>query len=162
MVSSSIIEEIQQATKQPTLAGLPDRLSSFIQSSCECNPKLTKDGFVASNSLTNATSGALMTAPSSDFGMYICSAQMSWVRDATATSLLFNLIYVNEYGATINFLSVPGVTLTAGSGSTSIVFPHPLKVLPGSALTINSSTNVGNFKVSAQINYYLDENAKYG
>jgi len=161
MVSSTIIGEIQQATKQPTLAGLPDRLSSFIQSSCECNPKLTKNGFSDSTSCTNATAATVMTT-SANVDTYLFGGSLFFIRDATATSTSFTLRYTNELGAVVNLLSLPGITLTAGSGGTQCSLSHPIKVKRSTNIEITSSSNTGNFKLTGQVYFFLDEHANDG
>jgi hypothetical protein len=155
--NSELIKELQGSTKIQTMSGLPTILSSNIVPTIEINPKIVKNGSNISQSLANATSsGFTFTAPT-DRDMYITGANLTFVRDATATSTKFAVTYVNDLGATITLLSFGGVTLNAGSGSTQTPAMHPIKIQRGSTMTITSTSATGNFSINAQIYYFIDD-----
>lgn len=155
-ISGQLQHEFRRASKQQIVAGLPDKISSAVVPVLEINPHLSAEGFAATQSLTNSTSADLLVSDSSK-RTFISSVSLYYVRDATATSTLFAIAITNPLERSQNILTVPGVTLTAGQGGISHVFPHPVEIKPGSTVTVTSSSNTGNFKVTANLNYYLDE-----
>jgi len=152
MVNSQMIKEVVDAFK----LDLNTEIIPTVIPVCEVNPKFTKMGISRSQSLTNATANTIYTTPATqDF--YLTGGCLSFVRDATATSTLFNIQYYDEHGQTQNLLTFAGVTLTAGSGAAATPLFNPIKVQRGTIISINSSTNTGNFKVTAQVYGYIDE-----
>lgn len=115
-----------------------------------------KKGVSASQSCTNATTATVYTTPT-DRDFYITGGNLTFVRDATATSALFGLGYTDENGGSQNLLTFAGVTLNACWGSTQTPQMHPIKVKRGTNIVITSSTNVGNFKATGQIYGFIDE-----
>lgn len=152
MVNTQVIEEIEDALKiDRRVERAPSPLPVI-----EVGVKSIKNCITASQSNTSATSATLFTT-SNDCDTYLTGASLTWIRDASATSTLFAIYYVDENGLNKILLSVGGITLTAGSGSTITPPMHPIKLKRGSNVTITSTTNVANFKLTGQIYYFIDE-----
>jgi hypothetical protein len=152
MVNSQVTREIVEALKLDiNVQAIPSPIPVI-----EVGVKQVKRGMNRSQSLANATSGTIFTTPV-DQDFYITGANLTFVRDATATSALFNISYTDEGGQSQNILTFAGVTLNLGYGATQTPPMHPIKVARGTNINLNSSTNVGNFKVTAQVYGFIDE-----
>jgi len=66
------------------------------------------------------------------------------------------LAFVN--GTQIRIISLVGLSLASWADNTSQSFPHPLKIDRGTAITVNSGTNVANITVSGTICGYTEDN----
>lgn len=103
----------------------------------------------------NSTSGTIYTTPTiGDF--YLTSAQLSYIKDATSTSLTTG-VRITQGGVVVQILSLNQLTLTAGYDSVSLSFNPPLKVDRNTSITVNNSTNVANISACATISGYIED-----
>lgn len=153
MTNSQVIKETVEAFKIDTnVSAIPNAIPVI-----EVGVKSVKNGLSFSSTLVNATSTTLFTFPS-DRDTYLTGAMITFVRDALATSELFAITYVPaEDTANRTIVNYAGVTLTAGNGSATTPQFHPIKVKRGSVVTITSTTNTGNFKVTGLIYFFYDD-----
>ena len=133
-----------------------NEINDIIIPTFETNPRLVKDGTCYVGANTNSTATTMVTLPA-DKQFYITGACITTQKDATATSTSFNISITKDAEVGKQIIVTPGVTLTAGIIGNSIMFSNPIKVDKGTAIIINSATNVGNFRTSAVISGYFDE-----
>lgn len=152
MVNSQVVAEIVNALKlDQQVDNIPNPIPVI-----EVGVQSIKKGISRSQSAANATQTLIYATPTNaDF--YLTGGNLTFQKDATATSTLFNIAYVDENNQAQNLLTFGLVTLNAGVGSTQTPPFHPIKCARGSNITINSSTNTGNFKTTGQIYGYIDE-----
>jgi len=98
------------------------------------------------NSAFNATSAVILATPL-DKDFFITSAQISSVKDATATATASSVTCVRG-GAIFNILAVAHLTLTQefSVANNAIHFLTPLKVDRGTNILVSNSTAVGNIR----------------
>lgn len=101
---------------------------------------------------SNATGATILTTPL-DKDVYIVSAQLSYIKDATSTATDIRLVCTVENNV-IRLISLPGLTLTAGNMTETITFKHPIKVDRGTQININSNTGVANIAYHGVVTYY--------
>jgi len=111
--------------------------------------------FVKRTTLTNASNATIYTTPA-DKDFYLTSAQLSIIKDVTATSI-FTIITAVIGGATREILMLPGFTLTVQNQTTSIAYTIPIKLDRNTNIAISHSTNVANITGTACITGYEDE-----
>lgn len=116
-------------------------------------------GDIGANALlSNATTTTLYTTPS-DKDVYIQSAQLSYVSDATATTTFIGIRGVIN-GVNKYLILLPRLTLTATNATEVITFKYPIKFDRGTNIVILSDTNVANFRASGTIHGYTIETIK--
>jgi hypothetical protein len=152
MVNSQVTKEIIDELK---LDQNVDQIPTAIPV-IEVGVQSVKRGLNKSQSISNATSATIYATPT-DQDFYLTGANLTFVRDATATSTLFNITYYDENGVQTNLLTFAGVTLNLGYGATQTPPMHPIKVKRGTNINLVSSTNNANFKATGQIYGFLDE-----
>jgi hypothetical protein len=106
----------------------------------------------------NSTGATVWTTPS-DKDFYLVAANLSFVKDATSTSLA-SRISVTVEGVAINILDCAQLTLTAQSGNMSQQFNPPIKLDRNTNITVNNSTAVANCTSVANIYGYTVETTK--
>lgn len=152
--NSETINEMVKAAGIQTANELPTRtLSNQIVPVMEVNPKLTRiTDFARTATLTNGTSTTLITAPAlaTKQKLFITGANLSYIKDATATSTGM-VVQSTVDSQTINLVQCVGLTLTAANGAMSQTFNPPLQIDPGATITIASSTGTANVSVRGSI-----------
>lgn len=138
---------------------IPTELAEKVVPVLEVNPKLLRNcNIVKSTSAVNSTSGTLYTTPTNqDF--YLCAAELSVIKDATATSTSSTITCTPKGGAASIILRIMGLTLTAQENSISISLRFPILLERGTTITVTNSTNVGNVSSSGTIFGYVVENS---
>lgn len=158
MVSINSTDAIQRFVDDARLQssqGVPTNLNNSVQPVFEINPRLTRYADIVKYALlSNATAANMYANTPTDKDFLITGAQLTWIRDATATTTQIS-INIPIGGAAVNLLTVPGITLTAGQGSISLSFPTPIKVDRNGLIRVVSGTNVGNFVAHAVVYGYL-------
>ena len=135
---------------------VPNQLAEKVVPVMEVNPRFFRiTDFFADGVLTNSTTGTITTV-SAVKDTFITGADISFTKDATATTTYLNLkCYINGVNTTIaTFLCT---SLTADSQSKYIVFANPIKVDRGTVINVASSTNVANISFKAVVNGYTVE-----
>lgn len=156
-MNSEIIQEIRNAAKsQPgTKEVIPSELSRVIIPVIEVNPKLTKTAIGYFAAAAGSTSATIYTTPS-DQDFYLCSAQLSTIKDVTSTSNQSKIVIVQN-GRSVTVCAISSITLTVQSECISVSFPHPLKCDRGSTITVQNSSATATIRSDGQITGYLDE-----
>ncbi len=121
----------------------------------EVGTKLTKTALCMDIDLVNNTTATFLASTNTQ-DIYITSAQIGFIKDATSTATYIG-IAVTINGATRYILKSACITLTAQTGQLSISFPHPIKIDRLTAVQLRSGTNAANISVSGSISYYIDE-----
>lgn len=106
----------------------------------------------------NVLTATIYTTPT-DKDFYLTAATLSFIKDATSTSLSSTIRVVIE-GITWQILSLAQLTLTAQSGNQSISFPFPIKIDRGTNITVQNNTNVANVATYGTIMGYTVETTK--
>lgn len=156
--NSNLSEELRDVLKlQQNVDGIISKVNPIIQPVINVNPKhARKLNFFKRVILSNSTSAT--TSCANDRDTFITGVTMSMIKDATSTSTSMNMTVVQD-GASINLASMVGITLTPDSKDLAIYFSEPIKIDRGSTLTINSDTNVANFKIMGNfIGFTLENN----
>lgn len=151
MVNSQVTKEIEEALKI-------DRQTEKIPSPIpvvEVGIKLVKQGVVKQNTCLNATTATIYAVPTGE-QFFIKSVTLSFTKDATATST-YSRVNASINGVTTTIAQIPHLTLTVGFGTAIYNFPNPLRVDPGTNITITHSTNVANISSNAVISGFIDE-----
>lgn len=104
-------------------------------------------------SADNAVAATLFTS-SANADTYLTSGTLGWIKDATSTSTLATIRAVVN-GGTFILAAIPGITLTANAQTISFVLPYPVKIDRNTAVTLTSSTNVANIKITGVIHGYI-------
>lgn len=106
---------------------------------------------VANKGITQAqgTSGLIYTTPV-DRDFYLSALTLSMIKDATSTATTFGISVVVG-GATLNVVTISGITLTADAKNTSVSFLIPIKIDRNTAINVVSSTAVANQRADAVI-----------
>lgn len=150
-------EIIDGARLQQQQGGIPSELAEKVIPVMEVNPKLLKAAtIIKSAQILNNSPQTIYTTPT-DKDFYLTNVALSTSKDVTATSI------VTALSATVNgitgvILRLCTLTLTAERGEMACSLNPPIKVDPGSAITITTSTNVGNIAAAGSIVGYLEDN----
>jgi len=113
------------------------------------------ENIVRQASANNTTAGTIFTTPTTrDF--YITSATISFIKDATNTSLTTSITVVID-GATQNLLILPQFATTAGQGSVSCSYLKGIKIDRGTTININNSVGDANISSRGMITGYTIE-----
>jgi hypothetical protein len=106
--------------------------------------------------LNNGTAGIIYTTPTqADF--YLCSASISIIKDAGATSTLSYISAVLNSGIAASILPISSLTTTAQTANNTITFSPPLKIARGTNITLNHATANANISGSAAITGYTSQ-----
>jgi hypothetical protein len=149
-------EMIEGAKINISFDNIPTQIADKVIPTMEVNPKMLRIcNIVKDGSATNATSATIYTTPT-DKDFYLVSAQMSVIKDVTATS---TNSFVNAVidGLTSTMMRIRGLTLTPQSETISISLNPPLKIDRGTNITIGNTTNVANVSASGSIVGYTTE-----
>lgn len=152
--SSELSKEILNASK---VSGhlIPRNLAGQIVPVIEVNPKIVKDARVASSVVSDATSGAILIANSSQ-EVYISSAMLSVVKDAANTSD-YARITCTQLGAVRTILQLALVPSSAGNAHLTISFPHAIKIDRNTAVNISLTNGTASVDAYGSITYFVDE-----
>jgi len=153
MVNSQLVQEVSDAFKiDERVEKIPNALPVV-----DVTPKFTLQGIVKSQSLLNGTSVTIYRTPVKG-RFWITGANIAYQKDATATSTSFAIAFTpKKTNVAQNLISLPTLTLVAGSNSQNTPTFNPIEVKPDTDINITSATNVANFRVTAQIYGFLDE-----
>jgi hypothetical protein len=153
MVNSQVVAEIANALKiDQSVERVPLPIPVV-----EVGVKNNKNGFNASNSLTNGTSATIIAAPA-DQDLYITGATLSVIRDNAAVYGLVSIKYYPISGVQTILLSFGALATTANTLVTAVTPPmHPILIKRGTAITLVADNGTGNFKATGQIYGFLDE-----
>lgn len=156
--NSNLTKELIDVGKlQVSRDKIPNELAEKVVPVINVNPKDYRIANVLRyNTCTNATNATIYTTPA-DRDTYITNIMLAFIKDATATSTGVWINFVID-GATRTILHYPCLTLTAQTGAITLALPSPIKVDRNTAITVNSSTNVGNISASGSIIGYSVEN----
>ena len=154
MVNSQTIKEIQEALKLDLNV---DKVPSPIPV-VEVNPKVVKNAFTANSTTTNATSTNMSGIPT-DVDVYIVSASLSVIKDATSQSVLTSINYnpADKGSSSTQLIAIPSITLTAQTQTLSVTFPHPIKIKRGTVISVVNSNATANISAFGSISYFTDE-----
>jgi len=111
--------------------------------------------FFGKNQAINSTSAVIVTTPT-DKDTFITNAQISLIKDVTATSII-SRIQITQSGVIRYIGEICGLTLTPQQDSMSMYFNPPIKVDRGTSINVVNSTNVGNVSCSACVQGYTVE-----
>lgn len=151
-------ELIDVAKLQVSKDVVPNQIADKIVPVIDVNPKHSRViNVIVSALATNSTAGSLYVTPT-DRDFYLSAIDLSMIKDATATSL-YSCLRAVINGATILFCRIPGITLTAQTGSISVAFPSPIKIDRGTTISLINSTNVANVTVAGTIYGYIIDNS---
>lgn len=156
-MNPEVMQELREAAKiQPgTKESFPTELSRVIIPTLEVNPRLTKTAIAKFAAAAGSTSSTLYTTPTNqDF--YLCTAQLSLIKDVTATSNQSKIVIVQN-GLSVTVCAISSITLTAQADSISVTFPHPLKCDRNTTITVQNSAATATIRADGQITGYLDE-----
>jgi len=123
----------------------------------EVGVKHCKATLIAQQALNNSAGPATLFTTPTDRDCYIQAGYISYQKDAAATTDNISLYIVTEDGIQVRLLRIACVTLNASFGAIITPFFHPIKLKRASAVTLTSSTAVGNFTVAAMVYYYIDD-----
>jgi hypothetical protein len=139
---------------------VPSRIAESIVPVLDVTPRNHRvSTFGGSASIINGTSQNIIAAPATNVRtkLYITSAAISWIKDVTSTATVAS-INITMSGFSARIISLAGITLTAGSDSTSLSFPIPIEVDNGTNITLTSDTGVANIQIRGSITgYYVQE-----
>jgi hypothetical protein len=120
------------------------------------NPKnYRRCDVVAEGTISNGTNNIIYTTPT-DKDFFLTSAMLHSLKDVTSTSTS-TLLGVVIAGASVNVLSIYGITLTVQDQIISNTFFDPIKIDRGSQITVKTSTAVANVRARAVITGYTVE-----
>lgn len=141
---------------QVSVDKVPIELAEKIVPTMETNIELLRKCTRREYGLANNSASATVYTTPTDRDFYLCGAQLSYIKDATATSA-YSRLNVSVDGAILSIIHIPQFTLTAGNGSVAININPPLKVDRGTAISVVNSTNVANVQTAGNIWGYIDE-----
>ncbi len=158
--NTDLINEVREVAKIQQLTDtIPKILGQTIVPVIDVNPKHARIiNIVQKQAIINSTSGTIYYTPL-DKDFYLCGAQLSMIKDSTATSL-YSIIQATPFGKTssVEILMIAGLSLTAQNDSISISFEKPIRLARGTNINLAKSTNVGNVTASGIIYGYLIDN----
>jgi len=130
-------------------------VSDFIQPIVDIKNTVN---IIQAATLTSALSTTLFTTPlNKDF--YLTAYHLRFIKDVTATTTLLS-IQAFILGVKKIIALLPSFTLTVDTGVQTHSLFYPIKIDRGTAITIDSTTNVANFSASAMIQGYTVETTK--
>ena len=104
---------------------------------------------------TNAANVTIYTTPT-DKDFYLTAAQLSVIKDATATSA-GSYIQATIDGVAQILIIITGLTLTAQSDAVSQSWPFALKIDRGTPIIVTGTTTTANVKSYGTIQGYTEE-----
>lgn len=131
---------------------LPNVLDMDIQPTLELNPWMQRIADICkSATASNATSATIYTTVNdATQHFYLTSASLATIKDVTSTSTSEALgVVIN--GTNVALLSIPSITLTAQTLSTSVTFDTPILIDQNTAITVTNTTNAANVKTTGTI-----------
>ena len=158
MVNTDITKEVVDIFRVDTLVEpIPNSISVV-----EAHPRLVTPAQIVKHAQASNNADTTIYQTTAVNTFYLTSASLTMVRDANATSTLHRIrITVDDgtpSGALVEILSIPGITLTAGSATISISLPRPIKLIKNSYISLMSTNAVGNFSLTATITgFYLTQ-----
>jgi hypothetical protein len=156
--NSDLTEQLIRGAKiQQNKDFIPNQIADKVVPVMEVNPRLLKFGKILANAeATNATTTTLYSVPTNK-DTFITGLQYAYIKDATSTSTFGAIDYYQD-GAVFRLVDIPLLTLTAGTGIFSIIFPHPIKPDKGSIIYLKHSTNVANMTSGCVLFGYQNDN----
>ena len=155
--NSEVIQEIRNATKiQGGADSVPRVLANQIIPVIEVGSKIVKNARAESTQQSNLNGNSTIFTTPTDQDCYITAASLSMAKDVTADTVDCAL-RCSINGTFRTLLCLAGLTLTAMQDTTSISYPHPIKVDRGTNILINSSRTAGATRISGAVSFFLDE-----
>lgn len=157
--NSSVTQEIRDVTRsQDATAVLPSSFSPSIQLVAEVNPKSLRVANKSKALLKSTTGAAVIHATAVDKDTYVTSVILSVSKTAACDIAAgFTVISYNhpETGATSYLAQVANETLTASANTMALAFSCPIKVRPGSNISLSGNTfTAGAFTAQATVHYF--------
>ncbi len=118
---------------------ISDEILPNIQPTIEIVPRTN---IVRGTTLTSATSANIFTTPT-DKDFYLTSVNLSFIKDANSTMNNMQISVTVDGDTNIPIVAFPGITLTAASDSTRMVYVPAVKVDRGTAILIQTNSAVG-------------------
>jgi len=157
ITNSDTVKELQEAAGLQFAMDMEEKdIQKLIVPTIEINPKLLRFCNIVRNATaSNATTATIFTTPANqDF--YLIAAQMSMIKDASATSLASSIDLTPEGAQLASIMVIRGISLTAQNDSLTISFPVPLKLERNTTITINNTTATATVVSSGMIVGFID------
>ncbi len=157
ITNSDTVKELQEAAGLQFAMDMEEKdIQKLIVPTIEINPKLLRFCNIVKNATaSNATAATIFTTPANqDF--YLLAAQMSMIKDASATSLASSIDLTPEGAQLASIMVIRGISLTAQNDSLTISFPVPLKLERNTTITINNTTATATVVSSGMIVGFID------
>jgi hypothetical protein len=156
--SDTINEIIEVAKLKVSSDGIINNLQNNIVPVIDVNPKHSRRITIFKRGATTTTTEAGLYTTPTDRDFYLIGCTLSYKKDVTSDSTnayLRGVIY-GDNSATI-ILNLDSETLTANHDHIELVFPIPLKMARGQAITYRMPITAGTMVVAGEIFGYLDQ-----
>jgi len=163
--NSVLAEEVRDVFKlQQNIDGIISNLGNQIIPVCDVNPKHARiANVIASQVGTGGNAVTIYNVPS-DKEFYLTGALISIAKDAAndnATGRMSLNVYPYKGANNTELIRISVLTLTAQSQTVSRDFTIPIRLEPGSTITVGATTStVGNISKCGCITGYSIENPK--
>lgn len=153
-------QELKRAFSDSTktqLSEQPNQVNNNIVSPVvDVTPNNYKKIDLIKTASASASTNATIHTASTVKDTYICAANLSFIKDASATATRI-WIQTTIGGLTVYILETVTLTLTADSKAISISFPKPIKIDKGALVRVFADTYVANQRIGATIYGYEDD-----
>jgi hypothetical protein len=143
---SEVNEVLKSSTLIQSAGGVPNILAGQIVPVMEVNPRLTRQsGYIRSATQTTTGSFNIFASASATQETYITGALLTMSKDATCDIADgFITMTLTPYGDSgKNIIQIPILTLTAQSIAIPLILSNPIRIQPGSAISISGTFTVG-------------------
>lgn len=156
--SSELIKEIQQATKTPTMLGVPRTIGNTIIPVIEVNPKVVKTGAVKTGYRTTSGGVTMLTTPAAQ-DLYVTDVSFSIIKDAACDLATGPIQITGTINAgQVSLIEIAGITLTAQSNTQQVHFSHPIKMDRNTSISITNQTYTAGVMIrTCTLSYFVDE-----
>lgn len=147
--NSKLLEELNEVAKiQTSRDKTPNQIADKVVPVIDVNPKHARIiNRVAVGTCTNATSATAFTTDANR-DTYLQGVTLAYIKDATSTALSVSIAVFTEEQGSVTIAQIPCLSLTAASGSLSVMLPVPMKLQRNTACSVRASTNVANVTVT--------------
>jgi len=152
---SEVIQAIISALRlDSALEQIPDEIEQKIRGVINVAPK--PEIQIAEQVVSDGTTGNIATTHATK-RTFLTSLHIAVAKDIVATSILTNISLTPKGGTAIVLLSIRYEPTTAGQFTENIVFPFPIRLEEGTAITITNSAAVASIDSIGIATFFEEE-----
>jgi hypothetical protein len=154
--NSETISELAKGGGLQSAQGIPRQLNTQVIPVMECNPRLLRISSIVRQAAQSATGDVTVYTTPAKQDFYMTYAQLSIQKDVVSDNVVCHLTCTMG-GATRRIISIPAISLTAGTRDIAVSFPFPIKIDRNTNVLLSGAFTVGVTTKSATIAGYVDE-----